>query len=96
MSDEQQATSPRGGSNPNTKTRTRGPRRRPLSCGPDFWDIPSWCGEVGVGTSTYHVLPIKPHSVKLGKLRKITESPGDYKRRVAAIQKESKQAEAVN
>ena len=63
----------------------RGPRRAPQACGPDVWDIPPWCGQLGIGRGTYYTLKQKPRSVRLGKLVKIIEAPAEYTRRIAAL-----------
>jgi hypothetical protein len=61
---------------------SRGTRKAPRASGPDVWDIPEWCGQLGIGRTTFDVLEVKPKSIRIGKLRKIIESPIDYLIRV--------------
>jgi hypothetical protein len=60
----------------------------------EVWDIPTWCGQLGIGRSTFYSLKVKPRTVYLGKLCKIIEDPAAYARRVAALQEQGAQAAA--
>jgi prevent-host-death family protein len=64
----------------------RGRRLAPRACGPDIWDIQSWCDQLGIGYSTYHTLKVQPKSVKVGQMYRVIESPADYTKRMAARQ----------
>jgi hypothetical protein len=46
------------------------------------WSIPSWCSQFGCSEPYYYALKPQPHQVKIGRLKRITESPRDYAERV--------------
>jgi hypothetical protein len=52
------------------------------------WRVGEYAEAIGLGRSTLYELPapLQPHSVKFGGVRIITEEPGAYLRRIAAIQ----------
>lgn len=50
------------------------------------WNIPAWCAALGLGRSTFYILDIRPRSIKIGKRTLITEPPGEYAERIAAMQ----------
>lgn len=60
--------------------------KRVAAAGPDVWDTRPWCEQFGCGVSTFFTLQPPPLSAKVGKFRKIIESPVDYVRRVAKLQ----------
>ena len=53
------------------------------------FSIREWCPAVGMGRSTFYVLPLelRPKTVKLGKKHLVIESPRDYLDRIAAQSK---------
>ena len=52
--------------------------------------ISAWCPAVGLSRSTYYALPeeLRPPSIRIGKSHIITESPEDYLKRMASVQRE--------
>jgi hypothetical protein len=42
------------------------------------WSIPEWSQSVGIAVPTFHTLKVPPKSLKIGKLRRITESPQQW------------------
>lgn len=74
------------------KAKKRGPRKAPLACGPDLWSPRAWRDSFGIGTTTYYRLEPKPKMLRVGGLYFITESPGEYVRRVGKPQEQEPQA----
>lgn len=56
---------------------------------PAGWRRKEWCLAAGMAVSTSYTLPpeIKPAYVKIGKMVIFTESPEDWLKRVAALQR---------
>jgi hypothetical protein len=52
------------------------------------WSVKSWCETTGISDALLYKLDEarRPASVKIGRKRLITESPGDWLRRMAAAQ----------
>jgi hypothetical protein len=42
------------------------------------WSVPAWCAQFGCSEPYYYGLEPQPFQVKIGRLKRITESPRDY------------------
>ena len=60
------------------------------------WSITAWCGQAGISHVTLGRLDPPPHSVKLGRLRRITESPRQYLERVRSMRQGEQQQQMEN
>jgi hypothetical protein len=51
------------------------------------WSIPDWTRAVGIAVPTFYTLSkeCQPDSVKIGRLRRITESPSAWTERVKKL-----------
>jgi hypothetical protein len=50
------------------------------------WSIGAWCMQTGMSHVTFGHLDPPPHFTKIGRLKRITESPRDYLDRVRQLQ----------
>ena len=55
-----------------------------------LWTLGAWCEQLGISLSSYYGLKEKPLAVRIGRLKRITESPTQYLERVQREQAAAK------
>ena len=78
-------------------TKPRGTRAAPIPAPQGGWEVGAWAKGASIGRNkAYELLngPTPPRNVKLGKLRRIIESPPAYLDRVEEIQRAQASGEA--